>query len=95
MKENEIIRQFNMNATEHQTIMEQLKDFGDTLKKVEISIAELPQKILDKTDDRYASKSLEEDVRTLKEKNEQRNYDWLKYIIMACIGALLAYLGLN
>ena len=95
MKENEIIRQFNMNATEHQTIMEQLKDFGDTLKKVEISIAELPQKILDKTDDRYASKSLEEDVRTLKEKDEQRNYDWLKYVIMLGVGALLAYFGLS
>jgi len=80
MKENEIIRQFNMNATEHQTIMEQLKDLGDTLKKVEISIAELPQKILDKTDDRYASKDTEIALKRL---------NWIVITAFAGLGLIL------
>ena len=95
MKENEILSRFNTNATEHQNLMETLKEFGDTLKKVEISIAELPQKILDRTDGKYASKLLEEDVKDLKEKAEQRNYDWLKYFIITSITALLTYFGLK
>ncbi len=31
MKDEEIIRQFNLNANEHQTIMDKLEKFGDKL----------------------------------------------------------------
>lgn len=86
----------------HETIMNKLDDFADTLKGVEISIAELPDKLTQRFDDKYASKKLEEDVNCLneelskmKEKNSDRNYEWLKYLVMLGIGALMAYFGLN
>lgn len=79
----------------HETIMNKLDDFADTLKGVEISIAELPDKLTQRFDEKYASKTLEGDVKALKEKNEQRNYEWLKYLVMLAIGAFMTYFGLN
>ena len=59
MKENEIIRQFNENALQHQTIMEKLESFSEKLEEVRIALAELPDKIFERADKRYASKLAE------------------------------------
>ena len=59
MKENEIIRQFNENASQHQIIMEKLEFFSEKLEEVKLALAELPDKIFERADKRYASKLAE------------------------------------
>lgn len=47
-------------------------------------------------DEKFASKEsvkkTEDDVKNIKEKMEQRSYDWVRYILMALFGFLLNYL---
>lgn len=76
-------------------LMQEIKTISKDVQDIKISIASLPEALSEKFDTKYASKALEDDVKRLKEKNEQRNYDWLKYVIMLGVGALLAYLGLS
>lgn len=54
-----MVEQFNKNKEEHNTIMNQLNDFKN---EILVKIAELPQVILDKADERYASKTTERAV---------------------------------
>jgi hypothetical protein len=35
----------------------------------------------DKFDERYASKSVEQEVKTLKDESNKRTYEWLKYVV--------------
>lgn len=78
MEDNEIIRKFNENATEHQSIMEKLEKFGEKLEDVKISIAELPKHLTDEFDKRYANKETETSVKRV---------TWI--VITAVIGALM------
>lgn len=92
---NNIKKEIASDKEAHKLIMDKLDKFGEKLEEVSITIAKLPEKILEKTDSKYASKNLEEEVRTLRDKTEQRNYDWLKYAIVTSVAALLTYLGLK
>lgn len=83
-------------------LMQEIKDIKKSVGCIEIQIAKLPEVLSDKFDSKYAGKAIETNVNelskkveSLKEKSEQRNYEWLKYLIMLGVGALLAYFGLN
>lgn len=47
------------NNEVHKIIMEKLDNFGEKLEAMRIQIAELPEKIFEKGDERYASKTSE------------------------------------
>jgi conjugal transfer/entry exclusion protein len=77
----------------NQKIMEKLDSFGQKLEDLAIQLAKLPDNLSQRFDERYAIKSTEDDVYELKEKLENRNYEWLKYIVGLVVGIALAYLG--
>jgi hypothetical protein len=54
--------QLDDNKAEHKTIMEQLKDFSDKLTELMLKVEGLPSKILERADERYASKTTEKAV---------------------------------
>ena len=47
------------NNEAHITIMEKLDNFGEKLEEMRVQLAELPEKIFEKGDERYASKNVE------------------------------------
>lgn len=55
----DIIRQLDKNNEEHRTIMEKIDLFGEKIEALSIKIAELPEAIFKKTDEKYASKTVE------------------------------------
>lgn len=72
--------------------MEKLDKMGCILEDIKIKIAELPEKVFEKADERYAEKKVEQGLEELKDKIDNRNYEWLKYVITAIVGAGLALL---
>lgn len=54
--------QLDDNKAEHKTIMEQLKDFSDKLTELMVKVEGLPARILERADERYASKTTEKAV---------------------------------
>lgn len=76
-------------------IMEKLDSFSDKLEKMALELAKLPDILSQRFDERYAVKSTEEEVYELKEKMENRNYGWLKYLVGIIVGVVLTYLGLK
>lgn len=62
------------------------KDIKISIQGIELSIAELPKTLSDEFDKRYASKSVEEEVEKIKEKAEDRTYEWLKWFIVSIVG---------
>ena len=76
-------------------IMEKLDSFSEKLEKMALELAKLPDVLSQRFDERYAVKSTEEEVYELKEKMENRNYEWLKYLVGIVVGVALAYLGLK
>lgn len=47
------------NEQEHKTIMEKMDKFGEKLEAMSVKIAELPDEIFRRADERYASKTAE------------------------------------
>ena len=47
------------NEQEHLTIMEKMDKFGDKLESISIKLAQLPDEVLKRADERYASKTAE------------------------------------
>ena len=47
------------NEQEHLTIMEKMDKFGDKLELISIKLAQLPDEVLKRADERYASKAAE------------------------------------
>lgn len=47
------------NEQEHLTIMEKMDKFGEKLEAISVKIAQLPDEIFKRADDRYASKTAE------------------------------------
>ncbi len=66
-----------------------IKDIKDQLSDMRVLLAELPQKVFEKADERYASKSIEEDVKQIKSTQESRVFDWLKYTVAIIVGIVL------
>ena len=59
MKEKDIIKQFDDNHESHQKLMDKLDQFSDKMESVKIQIAELPDELTRRFDERYASKETE------------------------------------
>lgn len=51
--------QLEKNEQEHKTIMEKMDKFGEKLELISIKLAELPDEIFKRADNRYASKTAE------------------------------------
>lgn len=79
----------------NQKIMEKLDSFGQKLEDLAVQLAKLPDNLSQRFDVRYAIKSTEEEVSELKEKLENRNYEWLKYIIGLVVGFVITYFSLR
>ena len=50
---------FDKNEQEHLTLMEKMDKFGDKLEAISVKLAELPDEIFKRADERYASKTAE------------------------------------
>lgn len=72
-------------------IMEKIDKLYDAVNDVKLLVAKLPEEIFNKADTKYASKEVEEEVKDIKEKQERRNYEWLKYLATALITLALSY----
>jgi len=60
-----ITSELDDNKKEHRAIMEKLDDFGKQLTAIRVELASLPERILEKADSRYASKTTEKALYTL------------------------------
>jgi hypothetical protein len=59
MEDNLLIRELQDNKNEHKDIMQQFQDFSKKLTELMLKVEGLPEKILEKADRRYASKTTE------------------------------------
>lgn len=59
----------------------------ESIKELSNEIKNLPEKL----DCKYANKSVETEVKALKDKQEARAYEWLKYLITAIVGGAITY----
>ena len=69
---------------------------AEKVNDILIKMEGLPQAILEKTDGKYACKDTESELKELKKTIDNRNYDWLKYLLTAigsiAVGVLIAKL---
>lgn len=59
---NDVEKELETNKLEHQAFMDKLEDFGKQLTALMLKVEGLPEKLLEKTDKRYASKTTEKAV---------------------------------
>jgi predicted nuclease with TOPRIM domain len=71
---------------------DKLDKISNKITEIEVKIAGLPERLLEKTDGKYACKETEKKLEELSDTMEQRNYEWLKYGITAILGAAMAYI---
>lgn len=83
----------------NQSVMKEIKEVKDKVFEISLDLARLPELLADKFDKRYAPITVVAEIEDLKTKQEtnttniaNRNYEWLKYLIMLGIGALMSYL---
>lgn len=67
-------------------LMNEIRTLSKDVSDIRVDIASLPKLLADEFDKRYASKSVEEEVEKIKEKAEDRTYEWLKWFIMSIVG---------
>lgn len=67
-------------------LMEKIDNIKEDVTNIRVDIAGLPKLLADEFDKRYASKSIEAEIEKIKEKSEERNYEWLKWLIMSLAG---------
>lgn len=66
-----------------------IKEIKSTLSDLRVAIAELPQMIFDKADERYAAKAVETEILNLRTQQSNRTYDWLKTSALLIITIVL------
>jgi cupin superfamily acireductone dioxygenase involved in methionine salvage len=76
----------------HAKIMEEFNQIKNKLSGLEVKLAELPEKLIEKMDGKYSGKYLESEVKSIKDKQEQRTYDWVKYSIVTFVGVIITIL---
>ena len=77
----------------NEQIMDKIDQLVSVVNDIKVSVAGLPQEILNSADNRYASKASEDRLNKLETRIESRNYDWLKYAIVTFIGVVMAFVG--
>ncbi len=98
------MKDYYNNRVKHETapntinLIERMEDKFDNLKDelttkmsgIEVLIAKLPQEFYDKCDKKYAEKRIEKEVKELKDKKEERSYQWIVWGITSIILLLVA-----
>jgi hypothetical protein len=74
----------------NKAVMDKLDQLVNVVNDIKVSVAGLPQAILNSADDRYASKASEERLEKLETRIESRTYDWLKQTVITLVGIVLA-----
>lgn len=62
-------------------------------QRLELAFAKFPEILMEKISGKYADKSLEKTVEKIKETQEQRTYDWLKFAIVTFVSVIIAVAG--
>lgn len=75
----------------NQQIMDKIDQLVSSVSDLKVSVASLPQVILNSTDERYASKASEIRLNNLETRIESRSYDWLKQLAITLITVILAF----
>ena len=75
--------------------MDKLDDLTCKVNDILVKIAWIPERMSDKFDERYASKSVEEEVKTLKDESNKRTYEWLKYVVSLVVWICISYFIFN
>jgi arginine deiminase len=82
--------------TNHKNIMSLLeenkqehKELRATLEDIKETLYQLPNILTEKFDERYADKKIEIELEKIKDKAENRSYEWLKYLITLILGAVV------
>lgn len=80
-------------------VMKEIKEVKDKVFEISLDLARLPELLAEKFDRRYAPITVTAEIEEIKTKQEinitninNRSYEWLKYLIMLGIGALMSYL---
>ena len=73
----------------HNDTMEQLKNISRDVSDIKVGIAELPKKIFDEADDKYAKKELELTVTEIDRELKRRTREWIKHIVTAVLGIVV------
>jgi hypothetical protein len=89
----EVMEKFDSYDKTNQSLMDKIDRLVETVNDIKVSLAGLPQAILANADNRYASKSTENILSALKDKIENRNYDWLKWAIVTLVGIIFIVIG--
>ena len=75
----------------YKTMSEQLRYLVGAVGEIKVSVAKLPQEILNSTDERYASKASEIRLNALESRIESRSYDWLKQFAITLITIVIGF----
>lgn len=70
--------------------MDEIQSINNKLGDLALKLEGLPERIMEKGDNRYASKETENRFNALQAKIEERNYDWVKYAIVTFVGIIIA-----
>lgn len=80
-------------------VMKEIKEVKDKVFEISLDLARLPELLADKFDKRYAPITVAAEIEEIKTRQEtnttniaNKNYEWLKYLIMLGIGSLVTYL---
>jgi len=73
-----------------QNMAEKIDTLVASVNDIKVSIARIPQEILELGDDRYASKQSETRLNNLEARIESRSYDWLRQSVITIVGIILA-----
>jgi len=73
-----------------ESMAEKIDKLVSSVNDIKVSIARIPQEILDLGDDRYASKASEVRLNNLEARIESRSYDWLRQSVITIVSIILA-----
>ena len=83
-----------------ESMAQDIKDLKETNTKILVALAELPEKIFEKADCRYASKtaeseikSIETEVKNIKRNQESRAFEWIKIMVTIIVTVVLTLLA--
>ena len=82
MSKDDIQRQFNTNAEQHKEFMKKLDDLSEGQNDIKVTLAELPELLVEKFDKRYASKEYENSLKKL-------NWLVISAVVLAILGLVI------
>lgn len=91
MSDQELQERFGNNDDNHNLLMEKIDILVSAVNDIKVSVAKLPQQILDSADVRYASKASEARLNALETRIESRSYDWLKQLAITLVTIIMGF----